>query len=90
VFFKPGALLYMTCPSTDLPQYIYYSSSKEMKTVQKGDCFKIQCQYFDYNREVFSESTEIFQIEMFSRSCRIENLPAYPLEITLTQKSGRA
>jgi hypothetical protein len=79
-FFKPGALLYMTCPSTGLPRSIHYSCGKETKTVRKGVCFEIQCQYFDYDGEVFGESTEILQIEMFSGARRIENLPAYPLE----------
>ncbi|GFG17794.1 hypothetical protein IFM61392_10224 [Aspergillus lentulus] len=79
-FFKPGALLYMTCPSTGLPRCVRYSSGKETKTIRKGDCFEIQCQYFDYDGEVFGESTEILQIEMFSGARRIENLPAYPLE----------
>ncbi|KAH2754841.1 hypothetical protein KXV66_002272 [Aspergillus fumigatus] len=79
-FFKPGALLYLTCPSTGLPQCVRYSCGKETKTVRKGDCFEIQCQYFDYDGEVFGQSTEILQIEMFSGARRIENLPAYPLE----------
>jgi hypothetical protein len=79
-FFKPGALLYMTCPSTGLPRCVRYSCGKETKTVRKGICFEIQCQYFDYDGDVFGESTEILQIEMFSGARRIENLPAYPLE----------
>ncbi|KAJ8227486.1 hypothetical protein LV160_009067, partial [Aspergillus fumigatus] len=79
-FFKPGALLYLTCPSTGLPRCVRYSCGKETKTVRKGDCFEIQCQYFDYDGEVFGQSTEILQIEMFSGARRIENLPAYPLE----------
>jgi hypothetical protein len=79
-FFKPGTLLYMTCPSTGLPRCVRYNCGKETKTVRKGVCFEIQCQYFDYDGEVFGESTEILQIEMFSGARRIENLPAYPLE----------
>jgi hypothetical protein len=79
-FFKPGALLYVTCLSTGPPRCVRYSSGKETKTVRKDHCFEIQCQYFDYDGEVFDESTEILQIEMFSGARRIENLPAYPLE----------
>lgn len=78
--FKPGTLLYMTCPSTGLARCVRYSCGKETKTVRKGDCFEIQCQYFDYDGEVFGEPTETLQIEMFSAARRIEDLPAYPLE----------
>ncbi|KAH8690091.1 hypothetical protein BGW36DRAFT_364816 [Talaromyces proteolyticus] len=70
----------MTCPFTSLPQCVRYSCSKETKTVRKGDCFETQCQYFDYDGEVFGESIETLQIEMFSAARRIENLPAYRLE----------
>ncbi|KAL2820148.1 hypothetical protein BDW59DRAFT_164761 [Aspergillus cavernicola] len=45
-FFKPGALMYTTCPSTGLPRCIRYSTVEETKTIRKGDCFEIQGLYF--------------------------------------------
>jgi hypothetical protein len=79
-FFKPGTLMYLTCPFTGLPRCIRYSSGKETKTVRKGDCFEIQGQYFDYDGEVFGEATETLQLELFAGARRIENLPIFPLE----------
>jgi hypothetical protein len=79
-FYKPGTLMYMTCPSTGLPRCIRYSSGREIKTIRKGDCFEIQGQYLDYDGEVFGEATQTLQLEMFHSARRIEDLPIYPLE----------
>ena len=78
--FKPGTLMYMTCPSTGLPQCIRYSFGKETNTIRMSDCFEVQGQYLDYDGEVFGEATETLQLEMFHGARRIENLPIYPLE----------
>jgi hypothetical protein len=85
-WFKPGTLVYMTCPSTGLPRCVRYSFGEEKKTARGIDCFEINGHYFDFDGEVFGESTETLQIEIFRGSRRIENLPAYPLEYHLDQE----
>jgi hypothetical protein len=78
-FFKPGTLVYVTCPFTGLPRCIRYSFGEEKRS-PKGHVFKIQGQYLDFDGEAFGESTEILSIDIFRRSRQIEDLPAYPLE----------
>jgi hypothetical protein len=77
--FKPGSLVYMTCPSTSLPRGVRYSFGEEKKSARDVDCFEIHSHYFDFDGDVFGESTETLQIEIFRGATRIENLPAYPL-----------
>ncbi|KAI1919982.1 hypothetical protein LOZ65_004261 [Ophidiomyces ophidiicola] len=77
--FKPGALIYVMCPATGLPRCIRYSFGEE-KTTAKGTCFEIHGHYLDFDGEVFGQSTEVLQINMFRGARHLENLPAYPLE----------
>ncbi|EEH33168.2 MYB DNA-binding domain-containing protein [Paracoccidioides lutzii Pb01] len=77
--FKPGALVYMTCPSTGLSRCVRYSFGEE-KRISSGTCFQIHGHYFDFDGEAFGMSTETLSIETFRGAKRLENLPAYPLE----------
>lgn len=70
----------MKCPSTGLPRCIQYSFGAESQTDRKVDCFEIHGHCFDFDGEVFGETTETIQIEVFRGAIRIENLPVYPLE----------
>ncbi|EDN08181.1 predicted protein [Histoplasma mississippiense (nom. inval.)] len=78
-FFKPGALIYVTCPWTSLPRCIRYSFGEE-KITPKGTIFEVHGHYLDFDGDVFGESTEIVQINKFRGATLVENLPAYPLE----------
>jgi hypothetical protein len=63
-WFKPGMLVYITCPSIGLSRCIRYNFDKE-KQRARGDCFEIRGHSFDFNGEVFGESTETVSIEIF-------------------------
>ncbi|KAB8227879.1 uncharacterized protein BDW43DRAFT_316389 [Aspergillus alliaceus] len=78
--FKPGTLAYMTCPSTGLPRCARFSFGLETQTVRKVDCFEVHAEYFDFDGELFGESTEKVQIEVFRGPIDISSLPIYPLE----------
>ncbi|CRG92464.1 ATP-dependent zinc metalloprotease FtsH homolog [Talaromyces islandicus] len=77
--FKPGALVFMTCPSTGLPRCVQYNAGEVKKTIRNVDCFEIQGHYLDFNGEIFGESTETLQIDFFRGAKRIDSLPVYPL-----------
>jgi hypothetical protein len=77
-FLKPGTLVFMNCPSTGLPRCIRYSYG-EKKVIRGRDCFEINGHYFDFDGEVFGESTETLQIESFRGTRLIEALPVFPL-----------
>lgn len=78
-YFKPGILVYMDCPSTGLPRCARLSFGLETQTDRKIKCFEIQGEYLDFDGEVFGESTETVQINIFQGARRIESLPVYPL-----------
>lgn len=73
----------MTCPSTGLPRCARFSFGLETQTVRKVDCFEVHAEYFDFDGELFGESTEKVQIEVFRGPIDISSLPIYPLEFHL-------
>lgn len=79
--FKPGTLVYLDCPSTDLPMCVRFTDGVETKTSRKRDCFEIRGKYFDDDGIYFGECEEVIQIEIFRGARSIKELPAYPLEL---------
>lgn len=77
--FKPGTLLFATCPSTGLPRCLRYDYL-EKKTIRGHESLEIHGRYLDYDGQSFGESTETLHIGSFQGTKQIHSLSVYPLD----------
>ena len=78
--FKPNSLVYSTCFGTGKLRCIIYDDGKEGETSNGLKYYKIECQYLDYNSQVFGETSVNLAIVKFRRKKRISTLKAFPFQ----------
>jgi hypothetical protein len=88
--FKPGALVYTTCPGTRKPRCVIYDSGEEKKSTFGVKYYHMECRYLDFNGEVFGEVSVELQISKFHGTKRINTLEAFPLQYHPNESAIRA
>lgn len=76
--FKPGTLMFATCPSTGLPRCLRYDYL-EKKTIRGHESLEVHGWYLDYDGHSLNESTETLHIGSFRGTKQIHSLSVYPL-----------
>jgi hypothetical protein len=82
MLFKPNALVYIKCFSTNQSRYIKYEF-RERKEIKEGvEYFYIKARYLDFNRKVFGETSSKYTIKKFRRAKAINTLEYSPSNTT--------
>ncbi|OAG36189.1 splicing factor 3A subunit 3 [Fonsecaea monophora] len=78
--FKANDHVISDCSGSGKPRCFRYGMGEEKKTEQGVEYFELQCQYLDFDGEVFGAVLTKLAIEKFRGARQIYTLNAYPLE----------
>lgn len=77
--FKANSHVITTCPGSGQMRCLQYNMGEEKKTEQGVEYFELQCQYLDFDGQVFGTVTEKLPIERFRGARAVTALDVYPM-----------
>jgi len=77
--FLPNTLVYTICAGSNEPRCLKLDHSQYKQNTQRGNLFRLDCHYVDYNGKTFGEAKAVIEILAFTGNTRIDSLSAFPL-----------
>lgn len=78
--FRPGTLVFTRCLGTGAPRCFTFNSIEERMTSQGALYLRIEGRGFDYDGNVFGESSVVVYQMKFNGTMKIHSLAAFPLQ----------